>query len=644
MLEKMRFVNIMGKVDDIERVIGEYICTYEIQLEYATKEITNMHDLESCLGENPYSQYVQKAEEIAGVVDPDLGVVWEEIDIENALGIIARASDFSEKRLQYLEQLEVQQFRLQNFIKAIAPFIDLEFDISSLRRLNFIKFRFGAMPLLNYEQFQEYIYTQEDIIFVESKRDERFVHGIYFVPAFRADKVDTVLASMNFRRVRVPFDFGENQFFGTLRETYNMLSQQMESVEVEISNRHSQTMYAFGVNTQDIINAYNTLKMHAEYYELRKYAAKTHNGYYIFIGWMSESEAACMEADMANDNKVILVLEEAVGAARSTPPTKLKNNFFVQPFEFFVKMYGLPRHDEIDPTPFVAITYFFLFGVMFGDLGQGAVLGLIGICLYKFKKSALGKVLAWVGISSMFFGLMYGSVFGLEELIPAVWLKPYESVNNILFIPVGVGVALIFVTMIFNMINAFKQRNVSKLFFGANGLSGLVFYAGAVGIAVSLLAGRKIIGTGLIIVFIVIPIIFIAFKGQIDSYLKNRKLSIEGSVPMFILETVIEMFEVLLTYFTNTVSFVRVGAFALSHAGMMSVVLLLAQTESGLNPAVMILGNFLVMLMEALVVGIQVLRIEFYEFFSRYYEGGGREFTPSSFHIGKKTERVYKGI
>ena len=633
MLEKMSFVNIMGKLEDIDRVIKKYISGYEIQLEYAAKEITNLRNLESCLGENPYTDYVRRVEKFAEIISLNLNGAWEEIDAQNACELVERAGDFFEKNSIDLKQLEERQAILKDFIKKIEPFTDLEFDISSLRGLKFVRFRFGRMPLINYEQFQEYVYNQEDILFVESKRDARFVYGMYFVPAFSKDKVDTVLASMNFDRVRVPFDFEDKVFFGTIGKAYNMLSTELENIEAEISNRHSQTMFAFGINTGDIVNAYNTLSMHSEYYDLRKYAAKTHHDYYVFIGWMPEREAERMEADMASDNKVILVLEEALGTARSIPPTKLKNNFFVKPFEFFVKMYGLPKYDEIDPTPFVAFTYFYLFGVMFGDLGQGAVLSLMGFLLYKFKKSALGQILGLIGISSMVFGLMYGSVFGLEELIPHLWLKPAESVNNILFIPVGAGVVLIFVTMILNMLNAFRQKNMSKLFFGPNGLSGLVFYAGVIGIAVSMFMGQTAIGAGLIIIFIVIPLILIAFKDQIDSYLKRRKLSIEGSVPMFILETVIEMFEVLLTYFTNTVSFVRVGAFALSHAGMMSVVLLLAETEAGLNPVVMVLGNLLVMLMEALVVGIQVLRIEFYELFSRYYEGGGREFIPSSLHI-----------
>ena len=90
-----------------------------------------------------------------------------------------------------------------------------------------------------------------------------------------------------------------------------------------------------------------------------------------------------------------------------------------------------------------------------------------------------------------------------------------------------------------------------------------------------------------------------------------------------------ELFETLLSYFSNTLSFVRIGAFAVSHAAMMEVVLMLAGAEEGSpNWVVIVLGNLFVCLMEGLVVGIQVLRLEYYEMFSRFYKGSGRAFDP----------------
>ncbi|MFQ7787905.1 MAG: V-type ATPase 116kDa subunit family protein [Blautia massiliensis (ex Durand et al. 2017)] len=108
---------------------------------------------------------------------------------------------------------------------------------------------------------------------------------------------------------------------------------------------------------------------------------------------------------------------------------------------------------------------------------------------------------------------------------------------------------------------------------------------------------------------------------------------------MFIVQGIFELFEVILSYFSNTLSFVRIGAFAVSHAAMMEVVLMLAGAENGSpNWIVIILGNLFVCAMEGLIVGIQVLRLEYYEMFSRFYKGSGRKFEPFCSKTNKMPE------
>ena len=82
------------------------------------------------------------------------------------------------------------------------------------------------------------------------------------------------------------------------------------------------------------------------------------------------------------------------------PPTKLENPKLFKPFEMFVQMYGLPAHNEMDPTVFVGITYSFIFGVMFGDVGQGLLLLIGGALIYHFKKAPLAGIIASAGVFS----------------------------------------------------------------------------------------------------------------------------------------------------------------------------------------------------------------------------------------------------
>ena len=151
---------------------------------------------------------------------------------------------------------------------------------------------------------------------------------------------------------------------------------------------------------------------------------------------MTEADTRAFQADIASDERIFCLVD---GEDTSTlehdpshqPPTKLKNPKLFKPFEMYVKMYGLPAYGEMDPTWFVAITYSFIFGAMFGDAGQGLLLFIGGLFLYKRNISILPESSAAPESFSTFFGLMFGSVFGFEDLIPALWLRPVDSMTTI---------------------------------------------------------------------------------------------------------------------------------------------------------------------------------------------------------------------
>ena len=122
---------------------------------------------------------------------------------------------------------------------------------------------------------------------------------------------------------------------------------------------------------------------------------------------------------------------------------------------------------------------------------------------------------------------------------------------------------------------------------------------------------------------------------------KRYKKSLIANCFMFFVQSFFELFEVLLSYLSNTLSFLRIGAFAVSHAAMMEVVLMLAGATNGGSPnwIVVVLGNIFVCAMEGLIVGIQVLRLEYYEIFSRFYAGNGREFQPFMKTLRKSVQK-----
>ena len=291
-------------------------------------------------------------------------------------------------------------------------------------------------------------------------------------------------------------------------------------------------------------------------------------------------------------------------------------------------MYGLPAYNEMDPTIFIALTYTFMFGVMFGDVGQGLFLCIGGFLLYKIKKMNLAGIISIAGIWSTFFGFMYGSIFGFEDKLQPVWMRPMDNIMTTLMLAVGFGMILILIAMVIQIVNAVRAKELGNVLFSQSGIAGIICYGTAVICIVLYITGHTIPATGILAAAVGIPLVAIMFKEPLSNLVERKsKIMPEGSFAMYLVEALVELFDVVLSYATNSISFVRVGAFALSHAGMMGVVLTLAGYESGSpNWVVVVLGNIVVTALEGLVVGIQVLRLEYYEMFSRFYKGSGKPF------------------
>ena len=209
--------------------------------------------------------------------------------------------------------------------------------------------------------------------------------------------------------------------------------------------------------------------------------------------------------------------------------------------------------------------------------------------------------------------------------------------NTVFIVAVGFGMLLVMVAMVLHIINALRSKDVGGAWFDANGVAGLVFYAAVVTVLVLFFTGNPLPGGIVLAVMFGVPLILILFKEPLTRIIQKRADKMEESKAMFLVQGFFEMFETLLSYFSNTISFIRIGAFAVSHAAIMEVVLHLGGAESGSpNWLGVIFGNLFVCGFEGLIVGIQVLRLEYYELFSRYYKGSGRAFDP---YTKKKTNK-----
>lgn len=639
MITKMSMVNITGPRDDIDRMSDQYLSHYDIHLENTLKELSDIRTLKPYTSPDPYKPLSQRIDDLLQLSPTE----------QNAAAIEPRSLDFDYiKRLveQVEHDVKTEQEKLQKVNQEITqlttdfnkyePFEKIDYPLDDILIMKKVKFRFGRFTLLNYHKYKKYIENMVPAIFIPSKKVDGYVYGAYFTSAQDRQRVDALFFSLNWKRLYLPEEKG------TFVEILSRFSEKMEELKKEQKQLETTLRQAVQPISKELLEAKARLAQLSKAFGVRRYAAITRNEFakketrYLLIGWMVETDAAQLVDQMKDDPNVTIYLEDYNDGNNIEPPTKLKNNFFTKPFRMITKMYGTPNYEEFDPTPLVALTYSLMFGAMFGDVGHGLLLMILGILGYIKKNLSGAKMFVPVGISSMIFGFLYGSIFGLEDVLPAIWLKPSEAMtsvpffgtlNSIFIVSVCFGMFLILLTMTMNVYMRLKEGEKLEAIFDRNGVMGLIFYGLLVITLVLYMTGHAIPAFSLVLLVMLIALACIGFKEKIIHLITKSKEKSSDGIVIQLITVFFEAFETLLSFISNTISFVRVGAFAISHGVMMGIVLMFAHLEGGHpNWLVFILGNLFVTGFEGLVVFIQVLRLEFYELFSHFFKGDGIEF------------------
>lgn len=636
----MKFLSITGPKTDIDRVVDTYLSKYEIHLENALSELSEVASLSPFLEINPYKENLSAADALYEELENPESITPRSMSAREAISTIRKIQTGADELTASRKKLEEEHASLIEPLKIIRHFRNINFNISDILKFQYIHCRFGRIEKEYFQKFESYIYDSLDTIFIKCEENDRYIYGVYFIPAKEAKRIHAIYASMHFEQIFLP-----DKYQGTAAEACESLETRHRELHAELAANKEDRIQFFRRSAEDIISAKNALEQYSSRFDVRRLAACTKSDtddvFYILCGWMSEKDAASFQNDIKNDAGVFCIMGDELPEASNQPPTRLKNPKLFKPFEMYVKMYGLPAYNELDPTWFVAITYSFIFGAMFGDVGQGLCLFLGGLFLYKTRKMDLAGIISCAGVFSIFFGFMYGSFFGFEDVLKPIWLKPMDAMTtlplvgrlNIVFVvAIAFGMGIILICMIFNIINAIRSKDTERTWFDSNAVAGLIFYGAVVVTLVLFMSGKKLPGAAVLVVMFGIPLLLMFLKEPLTNIAEKKKdiLPADNKGAMFFVQSFFELFEVLLSYLSNTLSFLRVGAFAVSHAAMMEVVLMLAGAENGGSPnwIIIILGNIFVSAMEGLIVGIQVLRLEYYELFSRFYHGNGREFRP----------------
>ncbi len=640
MIVKMKFLSISGPRTDIDRVSDLYLSKYEMQLENAVTELKTTDNLMPFVDANPYRDALQKAEKLVEHLSAPAGdeVSKTSLTVDEMLNLIREINHDSLELQEKQELLKKNKDALKQKRDVLEPFKSLDINLHQVLNLEYFKVRFGRIAIDYYQKLEKYLFQDLHAIFLEGMRNENYVYGCYFVANGEVGKVDSVFSSLHFEKIAIA-----DLYDGTPAMSFNQLTTEVEEDEQKIEDLNQEMQDLVDNHREELLATENRLEELSNNFDVRKMAARVRDNeedHYIICGWMGEKDVENFLKDIENDDRVFAVVEEDREKFYGKPPTKLKNPKIFKPFEMFVRMYGMPDEKEMDPTIFVALTYTLIFGAMFGDVGQGALLFIIGGVLYLTKKMNLAGIISIAGLFSMFFGFMFGSVFGFEDIITARWMRPVEAMtqlpfvgqlNTIFIIAIAFGMALNLLVMIFQIINSIRAKDTENIWFSPNGVAGFIFYGMIILTVVLFFTGHKTPGNILLAIFLGIPILVFVFKEPLTNLVERNHKKVEEGKVMFLVQGFFEIFETMLSYFSNTLSYVRIGAFAVSHAAIMEVVLMLAGADKGsISWPVIIIGNIIVIGIEGLIVGIQVLRLEYYEMFSRFYKGTGREFKPFS--------------
>lgn len=559
-IERMKLLSVVGKEENMEKFIGKYLINSGLQPEDALKVYEKGWKLSCFSYDNTARETLKKCTNIMDKLQISYSKQYANVNLEYTTEQIINRLELLEKEIQEsdkkIEDAKKQIQELEQQIYPISKLKDVKIDLNKLYNLRYIRYRYGKIPVEYYEKIQKDI-ARKNVIVFEVAREDNYVWIIYFTTKEYDRTVDSYFNVVKFERIWLPSEIG-----GIPEDAISKINSKIQECKKIIQDEIINQKELKSKNESALLFMYRQLQLLVRINNVKKFIAHDEDGNFYIIGWIPTSELKEIMPKLSKEKDIEYKIKNHDEVA-SNPPTHLKNGKIASKFETIVEMYGTPNYTETDPTLFVAITTFLMFGFMFGDVGQGLVIAIIGLILTKKKKS-LGPIFIAGGISAIIFGFAYGSIFGKEGIIPALVISPMKNITTMLFSGIIFGIVLMLSARIINLKNKMKNKEVKKV--------------------------------------------------------KEKSSFIEKFFGIM---------EKLLSMISNTISFVRLAAFAINHVGLCMAVYILSNMVSGAGSLIVaVIGNVIVIVLEGLIVAIQVLRLEYYELFSRFYKGDGKPYKP----------------
>ncbi len=531
-----------------------------------------------------------------------------------------------------LRRLDNEERLVKEQQAALANFAHLNIDLGMLRsKTRFLDFYVGLVPRENLRQLEGAVGLADHILYVYMHQGEN-AHVVIIGPTGTKEaQLSAVLDAAGFQNLPIPRELDR-----TPAELQRDLDAQRQAIDAQRKTL-SETLERWSEPfRKPLLEARHTLMLAEPLVSLDPSIRSAGSLAYL-AGWVPARSLQRLESRLREslNHPFEMTVRNPTADERALVPTVPAKSWILTPFAMLVKQYGVPEYGEVDPTPLFAVTFVLMFGSMFGDIGQGAVIALVAWLLRK----QLGRFWPFglmAGLSSMVFGVLFGSIFGEEHLLPALWMSPLSDPLLMMRIALGWGVVFLTIACLLAIYNRLVIRNWSGAIFGHHGIVNLVFYLALIGGAVNVAtAGEGVPGVRVSAAdaFGTIPMVLVF--GSLAVLAWHSWQHQQAPISEKILVVVIETLETLIGYVSNTLSFLRVAAFSLNHVALSIAIFTLAGMMGAFGHLVtLILGNIFVIVLEGGIVMIQVMRLQYFEGFSRYFSGNGHEFAPLKFRRG----------
>ena len=617
--QPMKHVRILALREDLPLISLALAETESFHPDPRQTEDEKLAPLVDCSYQKEYQQARSRLDKIRQVIEVPEADMSEirVVGLDELTEVKAWLGEAWESCLRHQEagrELDERTRLLEEQETALANFAELNVDLGSLRgEKRFLDFYVGVVPRENVRRLEGALGLAGHLLFKYMER-EGIAHVVIVGPTgTREAELGSVLSAAGFQAVPLPHGLDDSP--GAIQGELKQRRATIEAEQAELDQAVAACEVAF---RDELVRAETVLTL-AEPFVTLDPAIRSSGNLAAIAGWVPARALPALEKRLADSMTHPFSLESRRPTEDERPqvPSVPVRSRLLAPFAMLVKQYGVPRYGEVDPTLLFTITFLVMFGSMFGDVGHGAVLAVLA---WVFRRK-LGRFYVFgllAGGSSILFGFLFGSVFGYKTLIPAIWMSPLY--NPVLMLQLALGWGALFLTLacVLTIYNRFAVRAHMAAVFGPHGVVNLTFYLGLIWGAVSLVTSGQF---GLVQALLT--------GGALAALAGYNWFHMQAPIGEKILMVLIETLETVIGYLSNTLSFLRVAAFSINHVALMIAVLTLAGMLGTVGHVLMVIfGNIFVIVLEGVIVTIQVMRLQYFEGFSRYFSADGREFAP----------------